>query len=49
METGNDRNDMVVEVSGLCRRFGRKSALEEITLGVRRGTVHGLVGENGAG
>lgn len=39
----------VVEVSGLTRTFGRKTALDNVTLTVQRGQVFGLVGENGAG
>jgi len=39
----------VVAVAGLSRRFGTKTALEQVTLSVERGSVLGLVGENGAG
>lgn len=39
----------VITVSGLVRRFRRKTALEGADLDVRKGTVHGLIGENGAG
>ena len=39
----------VVEVQGLTRRFGAKTALDNVSLSVRRGIVFGLVGENGAG
>jgi len=39
----------VVEVQGLTRRFGSKTALDNVSLNVRRGIVFGLVGENGAG
>jgi len=41
--------DTVVEVSGLSKRFGRKEALRDVSLRVKRGQVFGLVGENGAG
>ena len=41
--------EIVVEVTGLSRAFGRKEALREVTLRVTRGQVFGLVGENGAG
>src|SRR4029077_15247532 len=40
---------MVVEVSGLSRRFGRIVALEDVSLDVPQGSVFGLVGENAAG
>lgn len=38
-----------VEIRNLSRRFGRKPALDDVTLSVPVGTVLGLVGENGAG
>jgi len=38
-----------VAVEGLTRRFGRKTALDNVDLTVPRGKVFGLVGENGAG
>ena len=41
--------DAVIEVSGLTRAFRKKVALDGVDLRVRRGGVHGLVGENGAG
>ncbi len=41
--------DHVIEVKRLTRRFGRKTALDAVNLGVPRGAVFGLVGENGAG
>jgi len=39
----------VIEISGLTRRFGAKTALAEVSLCVPRGGVYGLVGANGAG
>jgi ABC-2 type transport system ATP-binding protein len=41
--------DAVIAVAGLSRRFGSKTALDEVSLFVPRGCVFGLVGENGAG
>lgn len=38
-----------VEITGLTRTFGRKVALDHVSLSVPPGTVLGLVGENGAG
>jgi ABC-2 type transport system ATP-binding protein len=38
-----------IEIRNVSRRFGRKLALDDITLSVPVGTVLGLVGENGAG
>jgi len=41
--------DAVVEIRGVSRRFGKKAALDNLSLTIPRGTVLGLVGENGAG
>ena len=41
--------EAVVAVSALTRRFGAKTALDEVSVFVPRGSVLGLVGENGAG
>jgi ABC-2 type transport system ATP-binding protein len=38
-----------VEVRGLSRRFGTRTALREVSLSVGRGEVHALLGPNGAG
>jgi len=39
----------VISVDNLCKRFGSVRALDAVDLQLRRGEVHGLVGENGAG
>ena len=41
--------DTVIETRSLSKRFGRKLALNELTLEVPRGGVHAVVGSNGAG
>jgi ABC-type sugar transport system ATPase subunit len=41
--------DLALEADGVEMRFGRTAALKGISLGVGRGTIHALVGENGAG
>lgn len=41
--------DTIIEISKLTRHFGRKTALQDISMKVSRGKVFGLVGENGAG
>jgi ABC-type sugar transport system ATPase subunit len=38
-----------VELAGVSKRFGEIQALREVDLTIRRGSIHGLVGENGAG
>src|SRR5204862_4136729 len=45
----NDVSATPIEIKSLTRRFGRKRALDDISLQVPRGCVFGLVGENGAG
>ncbi len=47
-----DRSDPAVpalELRGIDKRFGAVHANKAITLNVARGSVHGLIGENGAG
>src|SRR5215467_9060476 len=41
--------EAVVSITNLSRRFGAKTALNDVSLYVPRGCVFGLVGENGAG
>ena len=38
-----------LEMTGVTKRFPGVTALDNVTLQVRRGTVHALMGENGAG
>ncbi len=38
-----------IELRGITKRFGAVRANQDIDLRVRRGTIHGIVGENGAG
>lgn len=42
-------SENIIEVRNLSRRFGRKAALDDVSLDVAPGVVCGLVGENGAG
>ena len=39
----------VIQLEGLSRHFGRRTALDDVTLVLPRGKVYGLVGANGAG
>jgi ABC-2 type transport system ATP-binding protein len=41
--------DNAIEVRGLCKTFGRTSALDGLDLTVRAGEVHAFLGPNGAG
>jgi simple sugar transport system ATP-binding protein len=38
-----------VEMRGIAKRFGATAALRGVDLALRRGEIHGLLGENGAG
>jgi ABC-2 type transport system ATP-binding protein len=42
-------SESVINVSGLTRRFGPKTALDSVSVSMPRGAVYGLVGANGAG
>lgn len=42
-------SDTIVEVDGLCKRFGEVNAVDDLSFTVERGQVYGLLGPNGAG
>src|SRR4051812_31549900 len=42
-------SEHAIETSGLRKQFGEKTAVEDLTLTVRRGEVFGFLGPNGAG
>ena len=42
-------SELILQVSGVSKRFGGVHALENVDFDVRYGEVHALVGENGAG
>ena len=41
--------DYVVEMKGICKRFGGIHALKDVDLGLYHGEIMGIVGDNGAG
>ena len=41
--------DVILDVSHIAKAFGHVQALKDITLTIRKGRVHTLLGENGAG
>jgi len=42
-------DELVIETSGITRRFGKLTAVDGVDLSVRRGEVFGFLGPNGAG
>ncbi|MCW2927458.1 MAG: transporter [Thermoleophilia bacterium] len=42
-------SEPVIQLEGLTKRFGSRTAVDAVSLSVPRGTVYGLVGPNGAG
>jgi ABC-2 type transport system ATP-binding protein len=42
-------NELMIETSDLTKRYGTNTAVNRLTLRVRRGEVYGFVGPNGAG
>jgi len=46
---GGKISELLIETSGLTRRFGALTAVDDLALHVRRGSVYGFLGPNGAG
>jgi branched-chain amino acid transport system ATP-binding protein len=42
-------SDLILDVSGVSKRFGGLQALSEVGMRIERGQVYGLIGPNGAG
>jgi branched-chain amino acid transport system ATP-binding protein len=42
-------SDIILETEGLTREFSGFVAVDDVSLRVRRGTIHALIGPNGAG
>jgi simple sugar transport system ATP-binding protein len=42
-------DDILLEVRGARKSFGEVKALDDVSMRVRKGSIHGLLGENGAG
>jgi ribose transport system ATP-binding protein len=49
LETAPRASAAFLEMRGITKRFPGVTALTDVSLEVRQGEVHGLVGENGAG
>ena len=46
---GNPMSEYVVELKNITKRFPGVVALKNMSIGIRPGEIHGLIGENGAG
>ena len=42
-------SDVILTIKDVCKAFPGVQALDKVSINVRRGSVHGVVGENGAG
>ncbi len=42
-------NDLVIDVSGITKRFGARTVVDDVDLQVRRGEIYGFLGPNGSG
>jgi len=47
--TANPGSAPAIELRGINKAFGTVQANRDVSLTVRRGTIHGIIGENGAG
>lgn len=43
------KNEPVVQIRGLVKRYGTKTAVDGLDLGIRTGAVTAVLGPNGAG
>jgi ABC-2 type transport system ATP-binding protein len=43
------RNDVVIDVHGLTKRFDGRAVVRNLSMQVRRGTIYGFLGPNGSG
>lgn len=41
--------DKILEIKNLCKRFGEKNLIENLSLSVTKGSIVGIIGGNGAG
>ncbi|MEM9033110.1 MAG: sugar ABC transporter ATP-binding protein [Actinomycetota bacterium] len=47
--SGRSSDPPKIECDGLTKRFGGTVALDDVSVSIRRGRIHAIVGENGAG
>ena len=46
---GMEKNPFILQMKGITKKFPGVKALDNVTLEVRRGSIHAICGENGAG
>ena len=49
IELATVSSDYAVQMHGITKRFGAFYALKDMNLDVKKGSIHSLLGENGAG
>ncbi|MCK5158973.1 MAG: ATP-binding cassette domain-containing protein, partial [Candidatus Heimdallarchaeota archaeon] len=42
-------NDLIIETKNLCKNFGSKQILKNVSLNIPKGCIYALLGPNGAG
>ena len=47
--TQDQATALAIELTNINKAFGPVQANRDVNLAVRKGTIHGIVGENGAG
>jgi ABC-2 type transport system ATP-binding protein len=45
----NGASDIVIDVNGLTKRFGRRTVVRDLSMKVKRGAIYGFLGPNGSG
>ncbi|RPE67282.1 nucleoside ABC transporter ATP-binding protein [Pacificibacter maritimus] len=48
-QTASMSDPLAIELRGISKAFGPVQANKDISISVRKGTIHGIIGENGAG
>lgn len=49
MPEEDKKEDIILSIRGMCKSFGRNRVLDHINMDLKRGSIMGLMGENGAG